>query len=362
MLGEVAELSRVIAGTEFVPEALRGRPAAVGAAILAGRELGVGPMTALQHLHVIEGRPSMSAQLMRALVLAHGHRIRVIESTSTRCTIEGRRAGEDEPSRVTYTMDDAKTAGLNTRRNWQRMPRQMLVARATGELCRNVFADVIGGMAYTVEEATDAGALDSGEPIAEPAPRRLVARKTAVRKPLQMAHRRPAPAEPDVGPQDDAQTAARAEIGEPALAQDPIRDDLARAVQTNPSATMDPDTTPASRDQQAKIFALLKDLDAVEPRERRIEIVQALIARRVQSSAQITTREASGLIDTLARVHDQRTPEQARQYLDWLVSSGLEHLQLVETGALDDQPDAAALPIGDDSEPGFDDDTPGENS
>src|SRR4051812_35681784 len=145
ILVQVEQLARVIAGTEFVPTALRGKPAAVGAAILAGREIGVGPMTSLQHLHVIEGRPSMSAQLMRALVLAHGHTIRVVESSSTRCTMVGRRAGESDDTTVTYSIDDAKRAGLDSKSNWRKMPRAMLVARATGELCRIAFADVIGG-------------------------------------------------------------------------------------------------------------------------------------------------------------------------------------------------------------------------
>jgi hypothetical protein len=327
VVAEVSKLSGVIAATEFVPEALRGRPATVCAAILAGRELGIGPMTALQHLHVIEGRPSMSAQLMRALVLAHGHRIRFIESTQTRCTIEGRRAGEDEPSRVTYTMDDAKTAGLNGRRSWQRMPRQMLVARATGELCRNVFADVIGGMAYTVEEATDAGAFD-GEPVAEPQPRRVVARKSAVRKPYET------PTAPEPKPVEESQERPVEVAGE-------------QHADLMSGRSIDPETAPATRDQHAKIFALLGDLDAAEPRERRIQIVQAIIARRVQSSAQITMREASVLIDTLARVHDQRTPEEARQYLAWLVSSGLVHL-----AASEEQP--AREPAATTDDPGFD--------
>src|SRR5262245_66596690 len=69
-IAAVAKLATYIAGTDFVPRAYRGQDAAVAAAILAGRELGIGPMTALQHLHVIDGRPAMSAQLMRALVFA----------------------------------------------------------------------------------------------------------------------------------------------------------------------------------------------------------------------------------------------------------------------------------------------------
>jgi hypothetical protein len=365
ILADVAELSRVIAGTEFVPKDLKDRPAAVGAAILAGRELGIGPMTSLRQLHVINGAPTMSALLMRALVQSHGHRIRVIESTSTRCVMAGRRSDDDaneEPTRVTYSIDDAKQAGILANDNWRKRPRAMLLARATGELCRSTFADVIVGIPYTSEELASEGPdqLDGqadGEPAAEPdaPPRRIVARKTAVRKPPQAAPAPGpapddgAPAEPDAAPQEAVQAPAQPEPAAPPTSADVYETAIERLA--------DPDTTPASRDQQRLVFKLLGDLGAAEPRARRIEVVQALIARRVQSLTQITVREASVLIDTLTRVQDQRSPESARQYLAWLVGSGLDHLRLTETGDSGEQPTADVQPI---TRPGAADDAPAE--
>lgn len=76
VVGQVAELARGIAGTDFVPDAMRGKPAAVTAAILTGRELGVGPMTALAHIHIVKGKPGQSAQLMRSLIFSAGHQLR----------------------------------------------------------------------------------------------------------------------------------------------------------------------------------------------------------------------------------------------------------------------------------------------
>ena len=121
MLTTAVELGNIIAETDFVPSALRGSGPAVAACILAGRELGIGPMTALQHLYVIEGRPSQSAQLMRALVLRAGHHFEVVELTNTRCTVEGRRKGSTgAPKRVTWTLDDARRAGLDGRPIWRK--------------------------------------------------------------------------------------------------------------------------------------------------------------------------------------------------------------------------------------------------
>ena len=95
------QLANRVAGTEFVPAALKGKPEAVLACILAGHEAGISPMQSLSKIHVIQGRPAMAAELMRALVLQHGHEIWIEESTTTRVTMGGRRAGGTRETKVT---------------------------------------------------------------------------------------------------------------------------------------------------------------------------------------------------------------------------------------------------------------------
>src|SRR5665213_639349 len=90
-----ANLAQEIAGSDFVPEGLRGKPAAVLACVLAGRELGVGAFQSLQKIHIIKGKPALSAELMRALVLKAGHRIWLKESTDDKVIICGQRKGEE---------------------------------------------------------------------------------------------------------------------------------------------------------------------------------------------------------------------------------------------------------------------------
>lgn len=149
------KLAEKIAATDFVPPALRGKPEAVLACILAGHEAGVSPMQALSKIHIIEGRPAMASELMRALVLQHGHELNYAEVSTTSVTAEGKRRGSERWTRVTWTMDDAKRGGLDGKQNWRRWPRAMLIARATAELCRMIFPDVLAGISYTVEELSD---------------------------------------------------------------------------------------------------------------------------------------------------------------------------------------------------------------
>jgi hypothetical protein len=144
-------LAKRIHQTPFVPASLRGHPESVLACILTGDELGLGPMQSLRMVNVIEGRPAASAELMRALVNRAGHRIDVVESRQDRVTLAGRRRDTGAQAKVTWTIGDAQRAKLTGNPAWAKYPRSMLLARATSELCRALFADVIGGL-YTPEE------------------------------------------------------------------------------------------------------------------------------------------------------------------------------------------------------------------
>jgi hypothetical protein len=198
LLGPARQLAEVIAGTEFVPKAMRGKPDVVAAAIMYGDELGIGPMQALQSLSVIEGSPHPSAELMRALVFRDGHSLAVHEMTGMRCRVSGLRKDRPEAERVTveWTIDMAKAAGLLGKPNWRSYPRAMLLARAMSDLARVLFPDVIKGMSYVADDAGSAADLDvwqagPGEPppAAEPErPRRVVQRQTPALAPTVGRH------------------------------------------------------------------------------------------------------------------------------------------------------------------------------
>jgi hypothetical protein len=172
VIGPVSSLAEQVSNTDFVPAALRGKPAAVAAAILFGRELDMPPMQALNQVHVIDGRPSLTAEHKRAMVLEKGHLLTVVGDGGS-ATATGRRllwrhpeTGEPiygEPSTVTWTLAMATVAGLTGKKNWQKHPRQMLKARATAELINDMFPDITHGLA-TSEEVQDEDAVPSSAP------------------------------------------------------------------------------------------------------------------------------------------------------------------------------------------------------
>lgn len=285
VMGDVVKLADYVSTTDFVPKALRGKPAAIAAAILAGREAGIPPMRALSHVHMVDGRPSMSAEQKRAQALAAGHDIVYVETTTERCVVKGRRTGSDQWSTVTWSKDDAKAAGLLGKDNWRKWPRRMLQARATGELCDMLFPDATAGLATTEElqDDTDAAgiATDAGP---------QTAKRTARRRTTVTATRAPAPA-----PEPAAAATPAAPL--PPLPGEDGYDDEPPA-DPEPTASTQPHVT---QPQLRKIHALFGDVDWKE-RDDRLYAASAIVGRTLSSSNDLTRDEAKALIDTLERV------------------------------------------------------------
>ena len=171
VVGAAIGLADTICDTEAVPKAYRGRSDAIVAIFLQGYELGLGPMQSLRSIVMIQGTPTLKAETMRALVMRAGHDIDV-EATDEACTVRVHRRGwaAERWSSFTFTRADAERANL-VGDNWRKYPRAMLMARATSEACRAVFADVLGGVSHTPDEIGDTVPVPSSPPAAaEPPP------------------------------------------------------------------------------------------------------------------------------------------------------------------------------------------------
>lgn len=317
-----AEIAQRIGGTDFVPEALRNNPAAITAALMYGREAGLGPMQSLAKIAVINGRPTLAAEAQRALIRGAGHRIWFEESTTTRCIACGQRAGEDEISRVTWTIDDATRANLAGKPPWRMYPRQMLKARASAELARDLFPDVIGGLAAT-EEAEDAPPpADNGtEPAAATTPTRRRRRATPsepaspdVAKPEPEPEPAPAepapepatapepPTEPEPTPQppaDESVPPRASEAGGLPAAEQALIDQARQEL----GATERP-AEPMTDPQRRKIQALFRD-KGITDRAERLQYAGGVVGRELATSNELSKDEAGQVIEHL----DQYDPD-----------------------------------------------------
>lgn len=311
VVANVARLAAEISGTSFVPKGLRGDPAATTAAILYGREVGFPPMTALSQIHVIEGRPSMAAEGMRALVLAAGHELEVVESSGALCRMRAKRSRSSQWTTLTWTLDDARRAGLLGKDNWRKYPRAMLTARCTGDLCRMVFPDVIHGF-RTVEESDDLEETPATSTTA-PSSGRKVQRNRKITPPTPPSSggedgdaapstgdtRTDAPPSPvDDGPREGPPLPPL-----PTDVPDQVEPNEADAVETPTPET--PGPTLINRGQQRMMFREFSRLGIHdEDRARRISILEDLTRRPISSSLDLTRDEAFRVLTMLASAPD----------------------------------------------------------
>ncbi|MFF0864219.1 hypothetical protein ACFYUV_20845 [Nonomuraea sp. NPDC003560] len=112
-LDDAYRLSKALAMAALMPDAVRGKPSDVLALLLYGQDLGLSPMQAIQGIYVVKGKPQLSGTTWISLARKAGHRVRIIESTDERCTVEIVRADDpSSPHRETFTLQDAARAGL----------------------------------------------------------------------------------------------------------------------------------------------------------------------------------------------------------------------------------------------------------
>lgn len=165
---------------------------ACAVAIMAGAELGLTPLMALRSYAVVNGRPSLWGDGLKAVVRQSG-RCEYIRTGSdqTKGWCEAKRSDTGEEKRVEFTFEQAQAAGLDKKTGpWTSGYRDvMMERRATNRCLNDLFADILGGI-VDQQEAIDDGLID------EP---RDVTPKLVPPSP-------PSPPSPDAAPAAEAET------------------------------------------------------------------------------------------------------------------------------------------------------------
>lgn len=114
---------------------------------------GLHPIQAMRQFHIIKNRPAMRADAMQAAFQNAGGKLQWIERSDARCSVEVTHPAGGTCV-VTWTIEQAKSAGLTNNPTWQKFPRAMLSARCISEAIRAVYPAVVCGL-YTPEEVQD---------------------------------------------------------------------------------------------------------------------------------------------------------------------------------------------------------------
>lgn len=116
------------------------------------------PLTAASNgLYVVNGRIAAQTNIIAAQLRRHpDYDYEIVEIAPTGATVAILRRGVDgrmvEAGRASFTIDDAKRAGLTGKDNWKNYPEDLLFARALGRAQRRFAPDVFGQPVYTPEE------------------------------------------------------------------------------------------------------------------------------------------------------------------------------------------------------------------
>jgi hypothetical protein len=157
-VAQTLTIAKVLADSGMFPDARAAAQAAVK--IMAGRELGFGPVASMCGINVIKGRITLSANLIAAAVRRsnkYGYAVRRLDDQV--CAIEffmnGKLIGISS-----FTLDDARKAGLANGENWKKYPRNMLFARAVSNGTKWYCPDIFDGPVYVPDELDPTAQLD----------------------------------------------------------------------------------------------------------------------------------------------------------------------------------------------------------
>jgi hypothetical protein len=137
------------------------------AVLLKGHELGFTPMAAAGSIAIIKGKVSLSADATIALCKRSPAclYLRLVESSEEVATYETQRHGDPSPTALSYTIAQAKTAGLTGSQTWRAHAPAMLRARCGAAIARAVYPDLVAGI-YDPDEVAE---IVRSEPAPAPA-------------------------------------------------------------------------------------------------------------------------------------------------------------------------------------------------
>ena len=159
---DLARLARVFAASGLFGRAGNQETQIAECAIrlMAGMEAGFSPFASATGVHIINGKPAFSSNLLAQAVRRHPiYDYRVLEKSGTSCRIRFLASGEVLGEEC-FTIEMAERAGLLKNPTWKSYPEAMLFSRALTAGMRTHCPDALGGHpAYTPEELGDAGVV-----------------------------------------------------------------------------------------------------------------------------------------------------------------------------------------------------------
>lgn len=156
---EAMKIATMLAGSKLVPTQYQGHPEDVLIACSWGESLGLKPLPALNAIAVINGRPQLFGDALKALIMKHGTIEEHWDNEKGVWTMTAHRNGHPDVT-WSYGYNDAiaaghvsynpqnNTFGLGARKSdaWAKNPKRMCQMRCRAFVIRDAFPDVLQGI------------------------------------------------------------------------------------------------------------------------------------------------------------------------------------------------------------------------
>jgi hypothetical protein len=176
----------LVASSGLAPQTFENNPSKIMVAFQYGAEIGLTPMTSLNYIAVINGRPSLWGEVLvaRAFNLGlmadigyawefDGKHLSECEiptekdkmEDSLTCIVSTKRKGSETYKQSRYSVGDARQAGLwtSSKQPWIKTPKRMLQARARGNNMKDYYPEIFGPFALA-EDMIEVEAVQVDQP------------------------------------------------------------------------------------------------------------------------------------------------------------------------------------------------------
>lgn len=175
---EAMTIAKMLAGSKLVPQQYQGHPEDVLIACSWGESLGLKPLSALNAIAVVNGRPQLFGDALKALIMKHGTIEEQWDNEHGIWTMTAHRKGFPDVT-WSYGYNDAiaaghvsynpqsNTFGLGARKSeaWVKYTKRMCQLKCRNFVIRDAFPDVIQGIDI---EGSDDDAMPISEVQTEP--------------------------------------------------------------------------------------------------------------------------------------------------------------------------------------------------
>lgn len=174
-VGQALAYAQELSKSELLPTIYKGKPQNILIAMMWSKSIGMPTIQGLNSIAVINGRPSLYGDALKALVMSSGQCEDFEESFDEQAytaTCRIKRRGIPSPTVATFSYEEAGAAGLTGKDGpWKRYPKRMCQMRARAFAIRDAFPDLLMGISVAEEQqdamSVEDAAYEHPEPITE---------------------------------------------------------------------------------------------------------------------------------------------------------------------------------------------------